>query len=52
VADPAPPLEYATTRALTPAATVLAVVLCLGWGFNQVAVKLALPEIPLINRPR
>jgi drug/metabolite transporter (DMT)-like permease len=24
----------------------LAIVLCLSWGFNQVAVKLALPEIP------
>jgi drug/metabolite transporter (DMT)-like permease len=46
VADPAPPLKSATTRALTPAATVLAVVLCVSWGFNQVAIKLALPEIP------
>jgi hypothetical protein len=52
VADPAPPLKSATTRALTPAATVLAVVLCVSWGFNQVAIKLALPEIPLVNRPR
>jgi drug/metabolite transporter (DMT)-like permease len=25
---------------------MLAVVLCLSWGFNQVAIKLALPEIP------
>jgi hypothetical protein len=36
VADPALPLKSATTRALTPAATVLAVVLCVSWGFNQV----------------
>jgi drug/metabolite transporter (DMT)-like permease len=33
-------------RALPPVAAVLAVLLCLSWGFNQVAIKLALPEIP------
>ena len=33
-------------RPLDAAAAALAVVLCLSWGFNQVAVKLALPEIP------
>jgi drug/metabolite transporter (DMT)-like permease len=33
-------------RALPPAAAPLAVLLCLSWGFNQVAIKLALPEIP------
>jgi drug/metabolite transporter (DMT)-like permease len=33
-------------RPLDAVATVLAVVLCLSWGFNQVAIKLALPEIP------
>jgi drug/metabolite transporter (DMT)-like permease len=42
VADPAPPLKSATTRALTPAATVLAVVLCVSWGFNQVIGDLML----------
>jgi drug/metabolite transporter (DMT)-like permease len=31
---------------LSSAAASLAMVLCLSWGFNQVAVKLALPEIP------
>ena len=36
----------AAARPLSPAAAALAVVLCLSWGFNQVAVKLALPEIP------
>ena len=33
-------------RSLDAPAAALAVVLCLSWGFNQVAVKLALPEIP------
>src|SRR3982074_1487450 len=33
-------------RPLDSAAAARAVVLCLSWGFNQVAVKLALPEIP------
>ena len=36
----------AVARPLDAAAAALAVVLCLSWGFNQVAVKLALPEIP------
>jgi drug/metabolite transporter (DMT)-like permease len=35
-----------SARPLGPVAAALAVVLCLSWGFNQVAVKLALPEIP------
>ena len=29
-----------------PLPPLLAVVLCLSWGFNQVAIKLALPDIP------
>jgi drug/metabolite transporter (DMT)-like permease len=33
-------------RPLDAIAAALAVVLCLSWGFNQVAVKLALPEVP------
>lgn len=33
-------------RHLDAAATALIVFLCLCWGFNQVAVKLALPDIP------
>ena len=33
-------------RPLDAAAAALTIVLCLSWGFNQVAVKLALPEIP------
>lgn len=34
------------TRPLDLGAAVLVVFLCLCWGFNQVAVKLALPDIP------
>jgi drug/metabolite transporter (DMT)-like permease len=33
-------------RPLDAVATALMVVLCLSWGLNQVAIKLALPEIP------
>jgi drug/metabolite transporter (DMT)-like permease len=33
-------------RPLTPGAAALMLMLCLSWGFNQIAVKLALPEIP------
>ena len=31
---------------LTPGAIALMLMLCLSWGFNQIAVKLALPDIP------
>ena len=34
------------SRPLDAAAATLAVALCLSWGFNQVAIKLALPELP------
>ncbi len=34
------------TRALDPLAAAIVVVLCLSWGFNQVAVKLAIHDIP------
>jgi drug/metabolite transporter (DMT)-like permease len=33
-------------RPLSPGAVALMLVLCLSWGFNQIAVKLALPDIP------
>jgi drug/metabolite transporter (DMT)-like permease len=35
-----------SARPLDAAAAALALVVCLSWGFNQVAVKLALPDIP------
>src|SRR3979411_2104140 len=34
------------SRPLDGVATVLVIALCLSWGLNQVAIKLALPEIP------
>ena len=40
----------AATRPLELGATVLIVFLCLCWGFNQVAVKLALPDIPPLTQ--
>lgn len=33
-------------RPLSPGAIALMLMLCFSWGFNQVAVKLALPDIP------
>ena len=40
-----PPINPAG-RPLSPGAVVLMLMLCLSWGFNQIAVKLALPDIP------
>src|SRR3954462_4126531 len=39
-------LVPSTGRALTPGAIALMLMLCLSWGFNQIAVKLVLPEVP------
>ncbi len=36
----------AAERPLSPGAIALMLMLCLSWGFNQIAVKLALPDIP------
>jgi drug/metabolite transporter (DMT)-like permease len=33
-------------RPLSPGAVALMLMICLSWGFNQIAVKLALPDIP------
>lgn len=47
--SPSPAVGFppsAVARPLDAMAAAVAVVLCLSWGFNQVAVKLALPEIP------
>src|SRR5437764_13866344 len=35
-----------TGRPLSPGAIALMLMLCLSWGFNQIAVKLALPDVP------
>jgi len=40
------PAAGTSSRPLSAAAIAVMVMLCLSWGFNQVAVKLALPEIP------
>src|SRR5882724_9479731 len=40
------PVISSAGRALTPGAVALMLMLCLSWGFNQIAVKLVLPEVP------
>ena len=40
------PAVPAAGRPLSPGAVALMLMLCLSWGFNQIAVKLALPDIP------
>jgi drug/metabolite transporter (DMT)-like permease len=40
------PLTTSSGRPLSSGAVALMLVLCVSWGFNQVAVKLALPDIP------
>lgn len=39
-----------SARPLDAVATAIALVLCLSWGVNQVAVKLAIPEIPPLTQ--
>lgn len=38
--------SHSAERSLSPQAIGLMLMLCLSWGFNQIAVKLALPDIP------
>lgn len=40
----------AATRPLDPLAVALVVMLCVSWGFNQVAVKLAIHDIPPLTQ--
>ena len=40
------PVELSAGRALSPGAIALMLMLCLSWGFNQIAVKLVLPDVP------
>jgi drug/metabolite transporter (DMT)-like permease len=40
------PVKLSAGRALTPGAIALMLMLCLSWGFNQIAVKLVLPDVP------
>ncbi|HEY0566703.1 MAG TPA: DMT family transporter, partial [Xanthobacteraceae bacterium] len=41
-----PEQKTAVTRPLDAAATSLMLLLCLVWGFNQVVIKLAIPDMP------
>ena len=40
------PVISSAGRPLSASAVALMLMLCLSWGFNQIAVKLALPDIP------
>jgi uncharacterized membrane protein len=40
------PVLPSAGRALSPGAIALMLMLCLSWGFNQIAVKLVLPDVP------
>ncbi|MEH2559215.1 drug/metabolite transporter (DMT)-like permease [Bradyrhizobium algeriense] len=40
------PVKLSAGRALTPGAIALMLMLCLSWGFNQIAVKLVLADVP------
>ena len=46
------PAYTSTTRPLDALAAGIVVVLCLSWGFNQVATKLAIHDIPPIKSHR
>ena len=43
---PSNDVKHDPGRPLSPGAVALMLMLCLSWGFNQIAVKLALPDIP------
>src|SRR5437660_3163778 len=43
---PSKPVNLSAGRALTPGAIALMLMLCLSWGFNQIAVKLVLADVP------
>src|SRR5258708_4685903 len=47
---PANDLKHDPGRPLSPGAVGLMLLLCLYWGFNQVAVKLALADIPAMTQ--
>jgi len=40
------PVTPSAGRPLSPGAVALMLMLCLSWGFNQIAVKLVLPDVP------
>ena len=43
---PANDVKHDPGRPLSPGAVALMLMVCLSWGFNQIAIKLALPDIP------
>jgi drug/metabolite transporter (DMT)-like permease len=43
---PSDQMNPSSGRPLSPGAVAWMLMLCLSWGFNQVAVKLALPDVP------
>jgi len=43
---PSDKIKLDAGRPLSPGAVALMLVLCISWGFNQIAIKLALPDIP------
>ena len=43
---PGQKMSPSTGRALTPGAIALMLMLCISWGFIQIAVKLVLPDVP------
>ena len=47
---PSSPASHHVTRPLDPIAAAIVVMLCLSWGFNQVAVKLAIHDIPPLTQ--
>src|SRR6201992_3083823 len=40
------PLDSSAERSLSAGAVAIVLLLCLSWGFNQIAVKLVLPDVP------
>jgi drug/metabolite transporter (DMT)-like permease len=46
----APSARHHVTRPLDPLAAAVVVMLCLSWGFNQVATKLAIHDIPPLTQ--
>jgi drug/metabolite transporter (DMT)-like permease len=43
---PSQQVNLSAGRPLPPLAVALMLMLCLSWGFNQIAIKLALPDVP------
>src|SRR6201986_1380078 len=43
---PSNPAVSSAERSLSPGAIAIVLLLCLSWGFNQIAVKLVLPDVP------